>query len=664
MTVRKFESTYLDEAEPVKAFRLLEIAFDILGQRAITLHGIRFTRQPGHISFEVDGRIHTYQIKDGVLRRHHHTIGVVERPKRNFPSDREINDLLALLYHSFKQAPEQREPGLENIDSSHVTVLLAHIERAFASYVPGLPAKLFFEQSPISTEEDDITPIRDPRLPKSQTESRTGILRAELGVWRRRTQWLSTAILIAMASVPPLVVQLAKQAQEPEVNTKTRANDLVKPLREMTLPPDISDAGAVLLAASPLTGPRYEDPLLDRYGVKDAFYGGLFLIQGVKTACEGGERVYAFAIPSLENGELSKAERANKLTIEASWPDVSALLLRENLSDETLKTFIADWYAKTYKNQAGAPILLEKEEIKIERSADQKVMRVSYAGKHKNDWMQHEVLLEHARTDGRARASNTSSRPSPKPLTKNGELVLLTGVDQDLLIPEPLLCEDASAKVVASELSTVHLSLKEIATATSIYFEQKDKVETKRITTPDGAESTISLWARFVTHQDPVVKRIVEVLTKDAKTQAEAAEKLRLFIQESTYEMESRGVEVNRPAVATLLQESGDCNNRVVYGASFLKARGLRTAILHAMRSASATNAAAARGDAFAFSRHVLIGILEKDLGDLVLPADKTTFTDENGETWVVLETGRGFQFGQMAPSLKDFQIVMAEEVK
>lgn len=437
-----------------------------------------------------------------------------------------------------------------------------------------------------------------------------------------------------------------------------KQDQLVQPLSTMKLPEGISDTGALLLAAAPVErGVLYEDSLLDRYGLMESLFDGKFLVLGAEEIQYGEKmRGYRFAIPSVDNGEQEKGE------VKASFPDAINTLLRADLTDKNIKDWIVHWFHSAYKDQAGKPLLLEREGIQIERNGKNEVTKVSYVGSNKTM----KVRYEQARFDEKAPKSGVISRRTTAPMPRNfvgadDELLLFTGgtPSQQLLIPEKLLKADGIGRLKAHG-KTFEFTWKELAAGVRHYFEVKDKEEHKTFVTPDGKSQVVDTWNRYTTPQDPILLRIVGEIT-EGKSEKKRFEAVRKAFQDTPYVRESRNTEANRPPVATLLKKGGDCNNQAVKAASYLESAGYDAALLYAMRSDAEAKVAEANGDAFAYSTHVLVGVDESDI-DFDLAADAVKYVDASGTSWVVLETNGNFELGQMP--LSDFHVVLADPVR
>lgn len=480
-------------------------------------------------------------------------------------------------------------------------------------------------------------------------------------LWKYRRLIQATLLAAAVASVPAMGTAAYVVANFEEIKEAIGIAEpkLVQPLSVMKLPEGISDTGALLLAAAPVEqGELYEDSLLDRYGLMNALFGGKFLILGAEEVAQGAAKVrqYRFAVPSQDNGEQESGET------KASFAEAIQILVKPDATDEELKNWITTWMASAYKTDSGQPLSLEKDKLEIKRDEKGVVTKVLYSGSNKAA----KIRYEQARMDEKASRTGVIARRTTSPQPKafvgpDDELLLFTGgtPDQQLLIPELLLKPDGTGDLQAHGKNYT-FTWKELASSVRYYFEIKDQQEVKDFTDLDGKFRRVDTWNRYTTPKDPILLRMVTDIV-EGKTGVERFEVVRKALQDTPYVRESRNTEANRPPVATLLKQGGDCNNHAVKAASYLEAAGYDAALLYAMRSDAEAKAAEARGDDFAYSTHVLVGVDKKDLGFDPAP-DAVIFKDNEGIEWVVLETNGNFQLGQMP--LTDFHVVLADAVR
>lgn len=480
-------------------------------------------------------------------------------------------------------------------------------------------------------------------------------------LWKYRNLIRAAVMAAAVASVPAMgtAAYVVANLEEIKVAIGIAEPKLVQPLSVMKLPEGISDTGALLLAAAPVEqGELYEDSLLDRYGLMNALFDGKFLILGVEEVAQGAAKVrqYRFAVPSQDNGEQESGET------KASFAEAIQTLVKPDATDEELKNWITAWMASAYKTDSGQPLSLEKDKIEIKRDEKGVVTKVLYSGSNKAAKIRYEQARMDEKTSRTGVIARRTTSPQPKAFVGlDDELLLFTGgtPDQQLLIPEPLLKPDGLGDLQAHGKNYT-FTWKELASSVRHYFEIKDQQEVKDFTDLDGKFHRVDTWNRYTTPKDPILLRIVEDIVQ-GKTGVERFEVVRNALQETPYVRESRNTEANRPPIATLIKQGGDCNNHAVKAASYLEAAGYDAALLYAMRSDAEAKAAEDRGDAFVYSTHVLVGVDKKDLGFDPAP-DAVVFKDNEGTEWVVLETNGNFQLGQMP--LTDFHVVLADAVR
>lgn len=554
-------------------------------------------------------------------------------------------------------------------------------------------------------------------LAESAGSARTEIQRLQRSVRRFASGMLVSVGLLLGGGAGVAILKTQKQASS-STPTITVTEQPVRLTRnharvdELVLPTDISDAGAILYAAAPVydISGVYYDTVFDRYALSKHFFDGKLLLMGVKEADFKGkrERIYLFTLPSQSTGEtLPKGNGVDALR-SVSWADALNLATKApQVSDEEVIEYLAWWYAETYRSQAkeGLPLDLKELEIivskkgvlksvsfkgnklklgdvritqdekgaitkvedfrlhldpskfKIVRGEKGEIVNVEYSGPKANEYLRFEEAVINPNIPATSSQPNRTTRTMPKPLTYNGRLNLWTGVGQDIRIPESFLADSRKVHFSLGVYGNVTFNWHHFAQSVRHYFSIRDKGTNINYNTPDGITSSRIGWGHFVTRDDAIIKVIAEEIVRGANTPFEKADRIRQYSQQVDYGWESNGVEVNRPAVATLMQGWGDCNNGSVAQASLFEAAGIDAALVYAEQGSIQKARTLLSEPGAYFSSHLLVAVEMADLGRTDLPS-----WNHNGSDWVLVETGNNTPFG-VYPKQEQFQPVYFEPI-
>ncbi|MBT5016760.1 transglutaminase domain-containing protein [Candidatus Peregrinibacteria bacterium] len=429
---------------------------------------------------------------------------------------------------------------------------------------------------------------------------------------------------------------------------------------ELEIPEDISDTGLILYTAWPVydhrTGQSY-DTVMDSDPLSRYFFQDRLQIAGVEEEMEtwtgDDERVYRLTVPSEDTGEVLNGSRGRLMQDGTTWAHVLNMITKvRQMTDRQVIKFLVWWFKKTYQ------IDLDPSSFKIKRNDDKSIDDIYYTGSNTDEKIRFQKIRILDRIPENSARGRRDTVPERRRFTSDNNthrLLLWTGVGQDILIPESMLI-DASEREVTLPLrmndakgrekkaGSVDFTWQEFAQSVRRYFENRDKGESFIRTKPGTNEKvTTSALEHYVAANDPIVKRIVAKLCKGCQTNFAKADCIRRFIQGQTeYDWEA-GEEINRPAVATLMHQWGDCNNLTVAAATLFKAAGLRVGIAYAYDDPAKQDPNSAD---FGTASHVLVAIHKDSLKGSGVDWYPNTYTIGKTEKWVLFEPQHIADFG------------------
>lgn len=413
------------------------------------------------------------------------------------------------------------------------------------------------------------------------------------------------------------------------------AKILNRRIDKLELPSDISNMGAIFYIANPVVEPEtmlMYDTLIDYQTVGEKLLQGRFLLMGVdeKDSLSSDDaskkRIYRFTVPSEDTGEIIMNHPQNMMG-KVTWADALNLLTHaHNTSDQEVITYIQWWYHRTYG------IDLAQNAFRIARTKDGAITDVFY-----NDPVETIVPFEKIKIlpglPTTSRHSNRTVERQPKPLTVDGKLLLWTGVHQDLAIPEGFLTQGFVVDHTLPNGEAIRFTTDELAESLKVYLVARDSDKVF-----NGRDNV----GRFVTKDDPIIKRLVAAIIGSAHTRHEKRERIRVFAQKLKYRSETEGVEVNRPAAATYLQGWGDCNNLSTFLSTLYATAGEDVALFYLERTPEQRKKV--KNDSRYFSSHIAPAILKTD----DLNGRYYTVTDHGVETkWIGVEATAPSTFGE-----------------
>ncbi len=409
----------------------------------------------------------------------------------------------------------------------------------------------------------------------------------------------------------------------------------------LDLPDDLTDTEVLLWAAAPVWDGRrgvFYDTMLSRYALSRYLFAEKILLLDKHDSIQYGEtsqRAYDFTIPDKFHGETLDYGQGTHGLSNTTLADALNLVTRApEASDQEVKAFLVWWYKKTFKNNADDPIQLEPDKLTIRRFSDGKIESVLYSGSHQGDSIYVQQKIRRPDVSPTSAQPGFYSHPTLKPLMgSNGRLLIWTGFEQPFRVPASFLAQQGHAKFKFNGW-TVPFEWYELAQSVRHYFEIRDQGSRISYIDHRGKRKTVPGWSHFVDYNDPVIQRLVEAVTKGLTGYARL-EALRRFGQSVEYQSEA-GVEVNRPALATLLQSyqqsGGDCNNRSVALATLFKAAGYRTALVYATNDPAKDKSTEAQA-------HLLVAVHLDEFRDLPESQRPASYRLGN-DRWVVVETG------------------------
>lgn len=438
-----------------------------------------------------------------------------------------------------------------------------------------------------------------------------------------------------------------------DTNELRQTEDLMqRRVDRLELPDDLTDTEVLLWAAAPIYDGQTQlsyDTVLSSFALSRHLFKSKFLLKNIGDGSEDDrgarqERMYSFMIPGTESGELLDYDEGQNTLNEVSWAHALNLLTRApHATDNEVQAFLIGWYETTFVNQDGIPLRLDPSHLTVHRFENGWIKSVSYSGSNAEDSLKFNKFVQKPGTPQTGSIPGRTYQKVPKQLTKNGRLLVWTGVNQPLVIPQSFLATEGTATLEINGSTSASFTWKELADSIRAYFSARN----------DHARG----WSRFVQYNNPIIQRLAQNVM-GGKTGLVGLESLRIFGQKIPYEWESAGVEVNRPAIATLLQayqeSGGDCNNRAVALASLFKAGGYRTAIIEVAPTSEQRERLRRAGDENAFYRHLLVAVHLshfKDSPDYSwYTANAYSDPEHPTDRWVLVETGRDWEFGSQLP--------------
>lgn len=464
---------------------------------------------------------------------------------------------------------------------------------------------------------------------------------------------VSAIVLAAVLGIKVCTKPDHDETHDPSTpTTEQQTPALQKRIDHLELPSGISDLAAILYIAEPVvereTGLFY-DTLIDNYTVAETLFGGQLLLMGVDEEANLPEnekylkRIYRFTIPSTETGETLRDNKRN-IMANVTWADaLNAITRVHEITDAEFIKFLQWWYQRTFQ------IDLNPALIKITRTKDGRIENITYQTAEP-PMLRYNALRIIDDIPATSRQSNRTTDTVAKPLTaRDGRLLAWTGIKQDLAIPEDFLQNNWRIHMSLGQYGEIVYTMKELRESMERYLTARDLPANERMVTyknTKGEMETIEGWAHFVTSNDPIIKRIVDKVTAGAKNEYERLERLRLFAQSTVKYRWEAGIDVNRPAIATLLQGWGDCNNLAIYMATLFKTAGFDVAMVFMDKTEEQEKTLRSNGELDNyFSAHLALAVRESDLA--ASGRDFQSWGYANQPRWVIIEATGKSGFGE-----------------
>jgi len=331
----------------------------------------------------------------------------------------------------------------------------------------------------------------------------------------------------------------------------------------------------------------WKDKLLSPFKVSEYLLGDKFIYTGMDNALTeatkgqtNGTNVHNFAIMGSMSRRFGKNGNHKESYKTTTLSDaINNLLDYRRLTDSQIK----NWIVYTYYYSFGANL----DENLITLTRDPKtnsVVNVEYAlpsEKYNEIRLVVPKIVEDLTSD--EKGGNITQVPQTFPLVgRDGRLLLHSGISpmHDLRVPSSHMESNKEVDVKNTGIEW-RLSTLDIANAINWY---KNRLKTVNPEIIHGMVNGRNVGGKslkqYINENDPFAKELAELLTKDAKTDAQKIQKITSFVQSLRYIWENDSDE-NRPLLITLFNDGSDCNNLVVAWASMMHALKLDYAILH-----------------------------------------------------------------------------------
>ena len=393
----------------------------------------------------------------------------------------------------------------------------------------------------------------------------------------------------------------------------------VPPIDKLKIPDGISDAGLIFYVSTPLDSEVAVDTLISNYEISRSLFNGQLLglkvEKNVKYVRGAVPRAYHFTIPSPLHGEVLNGEEEEDFMKSVTTADALNFLMDTPArSDQEIIEWLTWWYGRMFRTIERTKLELDASAFTIERYETGYLKNILYKGEPG----QH-IAVNRLRVIEDIPVTSSQTRrdysPAAMPLIDaNGRLLVWTGVEQNVVIPEHLLRPPEKYEFTLKlKDHSFQVTGKDLVDNIKDYLNVRDHGERIRYMLYGKQEINRSGLNHFMNPNDRVVQQIVEELTDPEMDLCVKANTLREFWQDNTDYINEHGVEVNRPMLFTLIKGGGDCNNLTVGAGALYAGAGLDVALVFADTDAEKTENTQ---EVEVYSNHVLNALNLDQLGE------------------------------------------------
>lgn len=329
----------------------------------------------------------------------------------------------------------------------------------------------------------------------------------------------------------------------------------------------------------------YRDNILDPYAVSDYFLQSRFRYTGKLDEVNyhgRSMRAHRFGVIGAKSGFLGRKGKGKEL-----WKTTDAATLLNTffssmpLNDETIRRYLAWTYEKSFG------IKLDPDRIRLIRKQGKRTFSAVYYDPPAGFDSTVKISVVQAMEDVSALQPGGRASKHEEPqeiLGRRNRLLLPSGIspEHDVIIPVSLLNPNPTFTLQLNGYGNWSSLTAQYLAESIVKFEQRLKETAKdRFVKIKVYKRTLRVekMAKLVERDNPLIRTLVTWLIRDVKGDASKILAITRFVQDLPYKWE-HDTDIDRPALITLFNGGGDCNNLTLLWTEFMLAAGYDAAII------------------------------------------------------------------------------------